>query len=178
METLSSRKQTDFTPLLRLAKKGGRAIPRHVGILVVPTGDPAAPFVGLVAADNKPIVRASLDQAGAAAFAAEAMLRVNETMPATHQQVMVDLGLAATGIIVPTPPTPPKDEDLVALMAKVFEYQRKLLQQLAAGRPIDRPAPGKVKLRGLAEISVRAKAQVRAKAPVRGKTAARAKRVR
>ena len=183
METLSNRKLADFTPFHRLAKKGARGAPKHVGIIVAPTGDPEAPFVGLVTVDNKAVVRTDLDRTGAAAFAAEAMTRINDTLPGTHLQSLVEMeGDTWTGIIVPTPPRPPKDEELAGIMAKVFQYQRELLQQLASQDESAVRKPGKLGPKGR-KVQVRAKATVRAKTTVRkgavrAKSSVRAKKVR
>lgn len=143
METFSLRRTPDLSPLEKLAKKGARA-PKNLGVIVAPSGNPAAPFIGLVTADNKPVVRAALDRKGAAAFAANAIARIGELMPDQHQQALIEIDLAATGVLVPTPPPPPKDEDLLAVMGKVFEYQRKLLEQLARSRAKVQPAAQKI----------------------------------
>lgn len=169
MESFSNRKLIDFTPLLRLAKKGARGTPKHVGVIVTPTGNAEVPFIGLITVDNKAVVSAELDRDGAASFAAEAITRIHAALPATHLQSLVETpGDTWTGIIVPTPPRPPKDEELAGIMAKVFEYQRELLQQLAAQDQLAVRKRGKLGQIGK-KVQVRAKTQVRAKASVRAK---------
>jgi len=178
MEPRSSRRPTDFTPLLELAKDEG-VTPKHVGIVVGPTGDRAAPFVGLLTADHHVVVRAALDRAGAASFVAEAVTRVNATLPGARVQVVVELdertqigAPASAPPAVPHRPPEQRAEVLVAVLERVFEAQRRHLEQyLARNLPPVQPGAGKAPraTRKRAEEKVRGKAQVRAKPPARTK---------
>lgn len=174
MKANSIRRSVDFAPLLQLAKQRARRTPKDVGIIVAPSGDPAAPFIGLVTADQKPIVSARLDQAGAASFVAAAMTRINETLPAARLQVVVEIDETATGPIVPTPPPKPvrrpkpQDAVLIAIVGRVFAYQRRHLKRFVSGA---RRAGGKAP-------RVRAKTQVGMRTHARAKAPARARRAR
>ena len=137
MEKLPTHKPADFAPLLQLAKQGARGTPKDIGIVVAPTGDPAAPLVGLVTADDKVIVRAELDPASAASFVAEAVTRVNEALPATHVQVVAEIDESGPD------PDPDPDPDPTPHVGPIITTPPKNPQ-----RPPQRPGKGLEDRRG------------------------------
>lgn len=154
---------TDFSPLLKGAKRPSSNKNPHVAIIVTPNGhNKELPYAGLIAVDGQALIHSDLDELGVAAFLGEAFMRVTAALPDAHIQSTIEMfgnGLVSTGVIVPCPPRPPRYDVSIAGMQEVFKVQRAVLGKTFPGEQYPSKSPRPV-------VTPRVIAQKAAKTPV------------